>query len=390
MTDATASPDHGADDGLLPAQLAAVLGNDYVIHGELPAGGMGRVFRATQTSLHRSVVVKVVANATRGVDVRRFQHEIQLSASLQHPHIVPVHFAGEVNGAPFFVMPYVDGISLRTLMDQRTALRSAELTRILRDIMSALQYAHTRNIVHRDLKPANVMLQSGSVVVLDFGVAKALAGDIRPHDTITAHGFTVGTPGYMAPEQVANDPALDHRADLYSFGVLAFELCAGQPLFRGSPSEILRQHLAADPPDLATLRTDLPRHVTETVRACLQKSPDDRPANAGAVLDMLDDIVKAANMNNAGSDTDRATAARTHGPSSQSLWWSPAVWIPAVYAIAAGVLVMYLLQLVEANQVREGIVTAAIVGALLGLPIALASGVVLRVFGTERAGRPPH
>ena len=165
----------GGEDALA-SRVAAVLGSGYTVDRELQAGGMGRVFLATDVALQRPVVVKVVADASRGVDVRRFRQEILLSASLQHPHIVPVHAAGDVDGAPYFVMPFVDGVSLRALLQQGKRLAPGEAMRILRDVAAALRYAHSRGIVHRDLKPENVMLSDGAVVVLDFGVAKAMSG----------------------------------------------------------------------------------------------------------------------------------------------------------------------------------------------------------------------
>ena len=370
----------------LHSRLRDELGDRYRVEQELPAGGMGRVFVATDVALNRRVVIKVVADASRGLDVRRFQQEILLSASLQHPHIVPVFAAGDLDGAPYFVMPFIDGVSLRAVMDDGPPLRSAEVTRMLRDVASALRYAHSRGIVHRDLKPANVMVQAGSVMVLDFGVAKAMSDghsrDAARGEGITGVGFVVGTPGYMAPEQAAGDPNVDHRADLYAFGVLAFELCAGRAPFVGTPSEVMRQHLASPPPDLAGMRTDLSPGVLATVQACLEKNPSDRPADAGVVLDLLDGV--GLGVPRSRPSATQGIAAGGRAATLGDVARSPAFVIPACYAVAAIGLVLYLLHLAETDRVRDGVVAAALVGSLLGLPIALAGGVMLRVFGQER------
>lgn len=372
---------HAASDDTLLVRLGRALGDAYRLEAELPAGGMGRVFVAWQPALQRKVVVKV-ADGAHAVDVRRFQQEILLSASLQHPHIVPVHSAGDVEGVPYFIMPFVDGASLRARLDDASPVRPAEVMRTLRDVASALHYAHRRGVVHRDLKPANVMLQAGSVMVLDFGVAKAMAGSAPSPDAITGVGYAVGTPGYMAPEQIAGDPSLDHRADLYAFGVLAFELCAGRPVFTGSRSEVMRQHLALDPPDLATLRPDLPAELIAVVRACLQKRPADRPADAGVVLDLLDGVHPPALVAQAGAS--RMRAARSVAAVRQLL--SPTVLVPMCYAVVAVVLVGWLLYLAEQGRIREGLVVATVVGSLLGFPVAIASGVLIRLVERERMG----
>jgi serine/threonine-protein kinase len=375
----------------LQAQLAAAADGGYEIERELGGGGMSRVFIATERALRRRVAIKVLAGIGVAIDPRRFRREIMLSAGLQHPHIVPVHAAGEVAGLPFFVMPLVEGESLRQRLARGGALPTREAMRALRDIASALQYAHARGIVHRDLKPENVMISGGSAMVLDFGVAKALAArDERipepeegtpaspsPHSLTTA-GMTLGTPRYMAPEQAAGDPALDHRADIYSFGVLAFEVLAGAPPFTGSASEVLRKHLVEPPPDLGALRSGLPRSLVALVAACLAKDPRDRPQRANELVDALD-----------GEDLPlvRARSARRGGaPLPPRGPWAEALAVPAVYALAAGGALATMLHLSAEDRVREGLVAAAVIGSLLGLPIAIAGGLLLRVVARERRG----
>jgi serine/threonine-protein kinase len=215
--------------------LESALGGTYTIDRELGGGGMSHVFAATETALGRKVVIKVVpAELGAGVNVDRFNREILLAANLQHPHIVPVLAAGEMNGIPYYTMPFIDGLSLRARLEQGP-LPLSEVVSILRDVARALAYAHAHGVVHRDIKPDNVLLSGGSATVTDFGIAKAISASRsnESSSTLTQLGTSVGTPAYMAPEQAAADPSTNHRADIYSFGCLAYELLTGQPPFAG-------------------------------------------------------------------------------------------------------------------------------------------------------------
>src|SRR3954468_20446436 len=213
----------------LRERLQAALGLNYTLEREL-SGGMSRVFVAMEASLARRVVVKVLPpERTYGVNMDRFRREIQVAAQLQHPHIVPILSTGDADGLLYYTMPFVPGESLRSRLSARTGpMPVAEAVRILRDIASALAFAHQLGIVHRDIKPDNVLLAGDSAELADFGIAKALSAAAGPDAALTTAGMTLGTPAYMAPEQAMGDAAMDHRADLYSFGAMAYEILAGE------------------------------------------------------------------------------------------------------------------------------------------------------------------
>jgi eukaryotic-like serine/threonine-protein kinase len=275
-------------------QLQSTLGDAYTLERELGGGGMSRVFAATETSLGRKVVVKVLPpELAQGVSVERFKREITLAAQLQHPHIVPVHAAGESNGLPYYTMPLVDGHSLRSRLARGDPLPIAEIISVLRDVAKALAYAHERGVVHRDIKPDNILLTGGSAVVTDFGVAKALsaAKGLDSNGTLTQVGSSLGTPAYMAPEQAAADPNTDFRADLYAFGIMAYEMLAGRPPFHGrTPQKLLAAQMGETPEPISALRPDTPPLLAELVMKCLEKEPDARPQSALALVQLLESV----------------------------------------------------------------------------------------------------
>ena len=278
---------------------------------------MSRVFVAQDTSLGRRVVVKVLSpELASGVNGERFRREILLAAQLQHPHIVPVLAAGDVDSLPYFIMPFVAGQSLRQRLDGVHGLPPNEAVGILRDVAKALAHAHALGVVHRDIKPENVLISSGSAAVTDFGIAKALSTSRVVSDvTLTQGGTSLGTPAYMAPEQAAADPAADHRADIYSFGVVAYELIAGTPPFHGRPPQaLLTAHMAETPPALESRAPTVPPALAALIMRCLAKSPADRPPTATALLDGLD------RLEISGSHRTVVTpAARRTGPRRRSL-----------------------------------------------------------------------
>jgi TolB-like protein len=281
----------------LGEQLAAALGSAVELERELGGGGMSRVYLARDRRLGRRIVVKLLApDLASGVSADRFEQEILLAAGLQHPHIVPLLAAGEVAGLPYFTMPFIEGESLRRRLDQGGPLAIPEAVRLLGQVASALAYAHARGLIHRDIKPDNVLLSPGGAMVTDFGVAKALRAATTTSAAtaasgLTAAGFALGTPAYMAPEQAVGDPSTDARADLYAFGAMAYECLAGSIPFPGrSAPAMIAAHLTEPPPPLQERRPDLPPALSALVMQCLAKQPDQRPASAEAVVALLDKV----------------------------------------------------------------------------------------------------
>jgi serine/threonine-protein kinase len=278
----------------LRAQLQSAVGDLYTIERELGGGGMSRVFVATETALDRPVVLKVLPpELGHAVSVDRFRQEIRLAARLQHPHIVPLHSAGEAARLLYYTMPLVEGESLRTRLTRSGELAVKDAVRILRDVAAALAYAHEHGVVHRDIKPDNVLLSGGEALVTDFGVAKALSASATGGDSgLTSLGVALGTPAYMAPEQGAADPQVDHRADLYAWGCLGYECLTGQPPFTGrQPAALLAAHMAETPEAIERRRPGLPPSLAGVVMRCLEKRPSDRPQSAAEVLHVLEAAV---------------------------------------------------------------------------------------------------
>src|SRR5882672_7756448 len=292
---------------------------------------MSRVFVAEETALDRKVLIKVLPPETAAqVSLERFKREILLAARLQHPHIVPLLTAGESNGLPYFTMPFVDGESLRVRLARHGELPVNQAIRMLREIASALAYAHEHGIVHRDIKPDNVLLSGGSAMVTDFGVAKALsASSNAEHGGITSLGVALGTPAYMSPEQASADPSVDHRADIYSFGVLAYELLTGQPPFAGrTPQNLLAAHVTELPEAINKRRASLPPALAALVMRCLEKRPADRPQSASEVVHALDDITTPS-----GGMTPTGTQPLAAAPSSGAIAAAAAALLVIVIAI---------------------------------------------------------
>jgi len=349
----------------------------YRIERELGGGGMSRVFLAEEPALGRRVAIKVLESARGGVDAERFRREVLLSARLQHPHIVPLLAAGETDGLLYYVMPFVEGQSLRARLRAQGPLPLSEAVRLLRGVAAALDYAHARGVVHRDIKPDNVGVAGGIAVVLDFGVSKALAASTAvPADGITGAGLVIGTPRYMAPEQIAGDPDIDGRADLYAFGVLAYELIAGEPPFVSpDPAKLLRAHLAETPVPLGAHRQGLPPGLAALVMRCLEKDRERRPAGAAELLDQLEATA---------TPSDLRIPALREGAARAWAGAGGALVLAAGYLLVAAALIGGVRWLVLEGLLGRRYLVFGVVAAVLGLPIVLATGLVLRLGQVER------
>jgi len=330
-------------------RLAAALAATYRIDDELAGGGMSRVFAATEQALGRKVVVKVLPpELSAGVNRERFQREIQVAAQLQHPHIVPLLSAGRIPSPDgntdgellYYTMPFIEGESLRSALARRGPLPVRDVVRIMHDVAEALAYAHGRGVVHRDIKPGNILTMGSHALVTDFGVAKALSAAM-PASGMTSGGMAIGTPAYMAPEQLAADPAADHRIDIYAVGLLAYELLSGRSPFVGtSPQATMAAQLTRVPDPLDTFRDDVPPTLAAVITKCLEKLPESRPQTAAALLDELEGA---------------ATPASGINPLS-----TPAVKLPATALVS------------DARQ-RRAVFAGALLVVVAGVAVAITS-----------------
>jgi serine/threonine-protein kinase len=268
-------------------RLKASLADRYAIERELGAGGMAVVYLAEDLKHKRKVALKVLrAELAAAIGSERFVREIEIAAKLSHPHILPLYNSGEAGGILYYVMPYVEGESLRERIDREGKIPVAEMVRLTDEIASALSYAHDQGIVHRDIKPENVMLSGGRAVVADFGIARAVsaAGGTR----LTGTGFAVGTPAYMSPEQAFGDTDVDGRSDVYALGCVVYEMAVGRAPFEAeTPQALLAKHAADTVPSMRTSDTSIPLFVERAVECALAKQPADRFQTASAFADAL-------------------------------------------------------------------------------------------------------
>jgi eukaryotic-like serine/threonine-protein kinase len=266
----------------------ALLGR-YVVEREIGVGGAARVYSAFDVKHDRHVALKVLRpELGASVTAERFNREVKLLGQLRHPNILTLIDSGEADGSLFYVMPYVEGQSLRDVIHQGPAT-IADAVRLLSDVADALAYAHRKGLVHRDVKPENVLVDDRHALVTDFGIARAVAGDPDGGRRLTMAGRTLGSPNYMAPEQVAGNPDADARGDVYAFGVVAYELLAGQlPYGAKNAAMMLAAHLNEAPVPLGKVRPDVPPALQKIVMRCLEKDPGARWKSTDDLLHALE------------------------------------------------------------------------------------------------------
>ncbi len=372
----------------LRPRLEAALGSAYRIERELGGGGMSRVFLAEEVELRRKVVVKVLPpEMAAGVNQDRFRREIQLAAGLQHPHVVPVLSAGSQGDLLWYTMPYIEGESLRAKLARGGELPIKDALHVLREVADALAYAHQKGVVHRDIKPDNVMLSGKHALVTDFGVAKAVS-EATGRQSLTSLGVALGTPSYMAPEQAAAEPNVDHRADIYAFGAMAYEMLAGRPPFTGmSAQAVLAAHVTQQPDQVTGLRTAIPPALGGLVMRCLEKRPADRWQTAEELIPHLEALLTPSG----GSIPTSATAAVSSGTEAALRNTHP-VRVAVLFGLASIAALSITWWLVQQLGLPDWVVPVAGVLLVIGLPIMLVAArreqelLVARTQGLSSAG----
>src|SRR5437764_2168074 len=334
---------------------------------------MSRVFFAQEGRFGRQVVGKVLPpKMAARVSAERFEREIRLAAALQHPHIVPLLTAGSQGDLLYYVMPHITGESLRARIAHERELPVGDTVRILRDVCDALAYAHGHGIVHRDVKPDNVLLSGKHALVTDFGVAKAVASS-SGGGTLTSLGMALGTPAYMAPEQAAGDPTVDHRADLYAVGSLGYELLAGRPPFSGlSPQGMLAAQVTTTPDPVTRHRDTVPPALAALIMRCLAKHPADRPQSAEELLGQLEAMATPT-----GATTPEQAPTISSGTAAAIRRAHP-VRVATLFGFAAVGVLTVAYFMVHVLGLPDWAFAGAVGLAAAGLPVMLWTGVIER------------
>lgn len=369
-----------ADVQELATRLDTHLGERYTVVRELGAGGMATVFLATDEKHGRNVALKVLRpELAHDVGAERFLREIQIEARLQHVNILPLHDSGEAGGFVYYVMPYVEGESLRDRLDREKQLPVREALRITREIGGALAYAHQHGVIHRDVKPENILLSDGHAVLADFGIARAIgaAGGER----VTRSGHSVGTPTYMSPEQAGGETELDGRSDIYSLGCVLYEMLAGEPPFGGRTAQsILAKHVLEPPPSIDILRPSAPSPIKTAIETALAKTPADRFQSIGELMAALPGLAEFEGTAQRVPSSVRETSRSVYGdlPSSRSTSlirearrrYLPQVGL--VYLLFGWVALDWAAELARFGAVGQWAFPAALAVLVVGLPLVLA------------------
>ncbi len=351
-------------------RLQEAVGSSYAIERELGGGGMSRVFLAEETRLGRKVVIKLLPpEMGAGVNVERFEREIRLAAKLQHPHIVPLLTAGASDDLLYYMMPFIQGQSLREQLAKHGELPIRDAVKVLQEVADALAYAHRNGVVHRDIKPDNVLMSEGHAVVTDFGVAKAVSsstGDSK----ITSLGVALGTPAYMAPEQAVADPNIDHRADIYALGAMGYEMLTGAPPFMGpNPQSVLSQQVTEVPELVTKHRNMVPESLNSVIMRCLEKKAADRFQTAEDLLPHLEAV-----MTPSGGLTPTGTQPVAAIDYQAKAGQAHPIRVAGLFALAAVGVLAIVYALVQAIGLPTWVFVGAIGLLAAGLPITLLTG----------------
>jgi tetratricopeptide (TPR) repeat protein len=350
-------------------RLKAALADRYAIEREVGSGGMATVYLAEDLKHRRQVAVKVLApELAAALGPERFLREIEISAGLDHPHILPLYDSGQAQGFLYYVMPYVEGESLRERLNRERQLPLDDSRQIAREVADALSYAHSRGVVHRDIKPENILLAGGHARVADFGIARAVSA--AGGDRLTQTGVAIGTPLYMSPEQAAGTQDLDGRSDLYSLACVLFEMLAGEPPFTGAPESMLAKHLTAEPPNITTLRPAVPTEVSAALTRALAKTPADRFNPVAQFADALEPRGPAVG----------AAIPTAAGP---AIALTP-IQTAGVFGAGSLVLLALVYWLVIQTGLPMWVFAAAVALLVIGLPLVVATSLAER----RRGDRP--
>lgn len=317
----------------------------YALDQEIGSGGMAIVYLATDIKHDRRVALKVLRpELAAAIGAERFLREIQIVAKLNHPHILPLYDSGEEKGFLYYVMPFVEGESLRDRLSREKQLPVDDVLKYASETSDALEYAHKQNVVHRDIKPENILLEEGHAVITDFGIAKAISA--AGGENLTATGMAVGTPAYMSPEQAIGSGDIDSRSDIYSLGCVIYEMFAGQAPFIGPTVEsIINQHLTSDPPEVTKIRSAIPVDISDVLARAMEKAPADRYQSANQFTEAL----ITASYSEPKKKTTKITQSAVRKPAG----YKKGIRFAGVIAVAAIVTVIVIQMILQSGRYQS-------------------------------------